>query len=129
MISTLDIETWLRANGLPADVLVTHDGFIPPMPDRIVCLTGTGGPSPSHERAFDHPGVQVITRDGQRSPGSSDTLASLVYDIFMGATRTTIGSTYVASIDGTPPAFLDNEEGRRFSHVATYTLMVARSVH
>lgn len=130
MISTGDIETWLRANGLPADAAVSVDGEIPAMPDKLVVLARTGGPGAVKERAFDNATLQVITRDGQNTGEAAEDFSELVDAIFMGATPPiTIGGRHVTYIDGGPPAFLDRDEARRVSYVAVYTLQVARSVH
>lgn len=132
MISARDIEAWLRANGLPSGAAVSIDGEIPPMPDKLVVLTGTGGPGTLRERTFDNAALQVITRDGQRSGEAAETFVGLVDDIFMGAVPpVTIGGKHIASIDysGGPPAFMQRDEGLRVYFTTTYLLQVARAVH
>lgn len=132
-----DIGIWLRANGLPNDAALSPSadvpaGEIPPMPDKLVVLTLTGGGATLRERAFDQLALQVVTRDGQRSEQAAQVLTALVDDIFMGARPPiSINGTYIASIDyaGGPPAFLDRDEAQRVLNVAAYTLQVARSVH
>lgn len=131
MITTDEIAAWLRASGLPSDAAIAVDGEIPPMPDRLVVLTRTGGQGTLHERTFDSATVQVITRDGQRSGEAAENFTETVDGIFMGARPpVTIGGRRVISIDysGGPPAFMDRDEGMRALYVTTYVLQVARAV-
>lgn len=127
------IATWLQANGLPSDALVTTDGQIPATPDRIVSLAGTGGQGGIKERALDSLTLQVITRDGQgrESGQAAEPFANTVDAIFMGAQPPIrIGSKHIPFIDGGPPTFLDRDtESQRVSMVAVYTIWVARDVH
>lgn len=131
MITTGELAAWLRANGLPADCLVSTDGELPEMPDRVVVLTRNGGPGAVRERSFDRGAVQVISRDGQRDDQAAEALADLVDDLLMGAVPPlAIGAKRVISIDqeGGPPAFLDRDDGERVLYVCSYVFEVARAV-
>lgn len=124
-----DIKVWLQQQGI-AEAYST-DGHVPTQPDRLVVLNMTGGPGEKRERTFDVRSVQVLTRGGQRSPADAEALAAAVDDAFMGATRATIGGTYVAQIQraGGPPAFVAREPNSgRVTMGCTYLLEVARSV-
>lgn len=132
MISTDELGEWLRANGLPEDAAISTDGEIPPMPDRLVVLTRTGGAGTTRERTFDNDTFQVITRDGQRSSEAAEAFAGLVDDLLMGIVPPlAIGGKRVISIDqqGGGPGFLDRDEGLRVLYVCSYLFEVARSVH
>ena len=125
-----DVKAWLVANGITDKI--DADGHIPTQPDRLVVLTMNGGPGEKRERTFDVLAVQVLCRGKQRDPADAEALARQVDDVFMGATRATIGSTYVASITraGGPPAFTAREPNSgRVSFSCSYLLEAARSTH
>lgn len=127
-MTTDDVKAWLQDQGI-ADAFST-DGHIPTQPDRLIVLTLSGGPGEKRERAFDVRSLQVLTRGMQRSPADAEQLAQQVDDVFMGATRTTIGGSYVATITraGGPPAFVAREPASgRVTLSCNYLLEVARS--
>lgn len=123
-----DVKTWLEGQGI-SDTFST-DGHVPTQPDRLIVLNKTGGPGEKRERAFDVISVQVLCRGAQRDPADAEALAASVDDVFMGATRTTIGGTYVSTIQraGGPPAFVAREPNSgRVTMGCTYLLETARS--
>ena len=129
-MTTDDLKAWLQSEGVTE--AFSTDGHIPPAPDRLIVLSLTGGPGEKRERTFDVLSVQVLTRGKQRSPSDAEQLAQAVDDVFMGATRPTIGGTYVATIQraGGPPTFLAREPNSgRVTMSANYLLEAARSVH
>lgn len=127
-MTTDDLKAWLQGHGI-TDAIST-DGDIPTQPDRLIVLSLTGGPGEARERTFDQRTVQVLTRGKQRSPADAEALAAQVDDIFMGATRATIGTTYVSTIQraGGPPTFVAREPNSgRVTISCNYLLECARS--
>lgn len=128
-MTTDDLAAWLQSHGITDHI--STDGHIPTQPDRLIVLTLAGGPGEKRERSFDVRSVQVLTRGRQRSPADAEALAAQVDDVFMGATRATIGGTYVAGIQrsGGPPAFVSREPNSgRVTLSVNYLLECARTV-
>lgn len=131
MLTTRNIEAWLRTRGIAGDVEISVDGDIPTMPDKVIVLSLGGGPGEKRERTFDVHALQVITRGGQRDPDDAETFAGQVDDIFMGvAAAVSLDGVRVSTITraGGPPAFLNLDESRRVAYVANYLIEAARTV-
>lgn len=129
-MQTDDLAAWLATRGI-ADAK-RFDGDIPPMPDRFVGLTLTGGPGEKRERTFDVLSVQVVTRGGQRDADDAEAMAQAVDDAFMGAIPPLmVGSRRIIAIarTGGPPALMARDEAERALFVCSYLFEAARSTH
>ena len=112
------------------------DETLPPMPDRAVGLTWTGGPGERSEGALDVVSFQARVRgraslpgdDGQRRQDSAEALAAaLDLAVLMPAPHEHLGDRTVVLTGrtGGPPAFL-RRENARLHLTGNYLLTVSR---
>lgn len=102
--------------------------YVPPSPDRLVVITGAGGPGYlTEEPATDGSNFQVMLRGAAEDPLGAETAAQLLDDLILRAGfPVTIDGAVICTVSrvGSGPTPLPFDPGdQRISFTSTYTIV------